>query len=278
MRVMLWIAILLAAAVGAATSQTARPEHAFDPIDPKWHANKLYLDIAHDRGILPSDPDPKAGCYLLVNFSVDENSVAVKEIEYYPSGKVFTETDNHSHSIGFQLQGDTYTRAFREDGKTICYFDHFHDGRCVEGFSVGADGREERVVNGGGTLTRPSDRGKPTRRFFGDGGRELMHAETDFVFLNDAWGSWRRAADGNEELSRRIADRPVGEQWSHAADGKVTGPRGDDATESQEQLRKQYLDYRRQFFAHLQHMASDAGFSLADMGVDRYANGPTTRP
>lgn len=113
----------------------------------------------------------------------------MKEIEYNPSGKVFTETDNHAHSIGFGLKGDTYTRAFREDGKTICYFDHFQDGRCIEGFSVNAGGREERVVGGRGTLTRPSDRGRPTRRFLGDGGRELMHAEPDFVYLNDAWGS-----------------------------------------------------------------------------------------
>jgi hypothetical protein len=105
-----------------------------------------------------------------------------------------------------------------------------------------------------------------------------MHAETDFVFLNDAWGSWRRAADGTEELSRRVADQPVGEQWTRSADGKVTSPRGDDATESQEQLRQRYLDYRRQFFAHLQHTATDAGFSLAQMGVDRYASGPTSRP
>lgn len=73
MAAMAWMAILIMTAVGAATSQPARPDHAFDPIDPKWHASKLYLDIAHDRGILPTDPDPKDGCYLLVNFSVESN-------------------------------------------------------------------------------------------------------------------------------------------------------------------------------------------------------------
>ncbi len=253
------------------------PTHTFDAIDPKWFASKLYLDTEHDRGILPTDPDPKDKCFLLVNYSVDEHSPSVKEIEFYPSGKIFRETDLHTHSIGFDLKGDSYSRVLREDG-TVIYFDHFHDGRCIEGFSIDRKGKKETVTNDGGTLTEPDDHGKDTRRFFGDGGRELIHREGDDIYLNDSWGSWHRKPSGDEELSKVDPISRSAEQWSRSKDGNVTSPRRDHENASQQSLKSEFARLRKEFFAHLEQSAKAGGFSLRELGVEQFATEATTRP
>src|SRR4029079_3020787 len=72
-------------------ASASHPNYSCDEVDPKWFVSVLYLDTEHDRGILPTDPDPKDKFFVDCNYSKDEHSVALKEIVYYPPGRACAE-------------------------------------------------------------------------------------------------------------------------------------------------------------------------------------------
>ena len=248
-------------------ASASHPNYAFDEVDPKWFVSVLYLDIEHDRGILPSDPDPKDKCFIDCNYSKDEHSVPLKEIVFYPSSRVFSELDNHMHGVDMIARGDSYSRAFREDGK-IVYFDHFHDGKCVEGFSIAPDGTREQVIGGSGTLTPLTPRGPAPRRFFGDGGEELIHVEGKEIFLHHGKGSWHREAGGAESLTFYDPQTNQRDEWDRSSKGDVSHTSTDQT--SPDELKRRYLQLRSAFFAHLKECADAGHFTLKDMNVEQY--------
>jgi hypothetical protein len=274
-----WILGFVAATLAAAPAtqplppraSAAHPNYTFDPVDPKWYVSVLYLDIEHDRGILPTDPEPKDKCFIDCNYADDDHSPAHKEIIFYPSGKLFIETDLHVHGVDMIVRGDTYTRALKEDG-TVIYFDHFHDGKCVEGFSILPDGTKQQVIDGAGSLTQPTPRGDAQRRFFGDGGEELSHIEGKNVFLHHKGGWLHITEKGSEELTLYNSQTREQDEWDRSARGVVS--HGSDAALPQDQLKARYLQLRADFFSHLKQCADKGHFTFKDMGIEQYAAAP----
>jgi hypothetical protein len=257
------------------------PNYSFASINPAWKFERAVI-------VPPSGPDRDSKeherRFTEIRYRPTDSPLTSKVVCYFPSGRVFEETDSTMRNGPIQL-GELHSRAFREDG-TMQYYAHWKDGKCLEGFSIGPDGKTERVKDGRGSLTASGELGLRSRSWFANGGRTIaqihqLTANTDQIWLIDDWGQWTRAS--GESLAKRKGEMGWGEQWTLGADGVVTPeyrsePPPPGPKPSQDELRKRFLARRQEFFAHFTATAKAAGFTLEELGVAKFANGPTTRP
>jgi len=279
--------VMLTPRLAAQTPPAASPLHpgySFAAIDPAWRAEKRLVEPAPGGGRTVKDAPDGARHFTEVRYRTVGSPLTSKVVCYFPSGRVFQETDSTMRNAPIPL-GELHIRAFRDDG-AMQYYAHWKDGKCLEGFSIAADGTTERVKDGRGSLSEPTDLGGRSRRWFANGGRGIAHvhqlsAGGEQIWLTDDWGQWTRAS--GESLARRKGEMGWGDpQWTLAADGTVTqefrsAPPPAGPKPSQAELRERFLAQRREFFAHFKETAKAAGFTLEELGVAPFAAGPATR-
>jgi hypothetical protein len=278
-------ALYLSAADAAEPPPSASPLHpnsSFAPIDPAWKSEKRLLEPGSGRDA--KDPADPTRYFTQISYRTTDSPLTGKVICYFPSGRLFQEMDSTMRNAPIPL-GEVHTRAFRDDG-TMQYYAHYKDGNCLEAFSIAADGTTERVKDGRGSLTEPTELGNRSRRWFANGGKTIAHihgldAGKEQIWLTDDWGQWTHAS--GESLAKRKGEMGWGDQWTLAPDGTVTpeyrsAPPPPGPKPSQAELRQRFLAQRQEFFAHFAATAKSAGFTLEELGVAHFAAGPTTRP
>jgi hypothetical protein len=277
------------------------PNYTFRAIDPTWQVEKqFYKPTANGPRYVPDVAADPATCFLVVEYRVAGSNYPSKTVTYFPSGKVFEELDSYERIVPMlPPRGDSYRRAFREDGATMQFFAHYKDGGCIDGFSVNSSRNApqagsqneavERVTDGRGSLTMPTEMGERSCAWFADGGKQIARTvETKKagrqIWLNDSWGQWSGSGNGAESLSQREGEMGWGDQWSRDADGKITyqpshgGGGADPAELPQPELRDRYARARAEFFTHFAATTKAAGFTLRDFGVEESATPPSTHP
>ena len=275
---------LISSVVAAELPPAASPLHpnySFTPIDPAWKSEKRLLEPGTGREI--KAPSDLKSAFSQISYRTTDSPLTGKVVCYFPSGRLFQEMDSTMRNAPIPL-GEVHTRAFRDDG-SMQYYVHYKDGKCLEGFSIAPDGTAQRVKDGRGSLTEPTELGNRARRWFANGGKTIAHLHGlagggDQVWLTDDWGEWTHAS--GESLAKRKGEMGWGDQWSLAADGTVTpeyrsAPPPPGPKPSQAELRQRFLAQRQEFFAHFAATAKSAGFTLEELGVAHFAAGPTLK-
>src|SRR5688572_29306656 len=248
--VMLWAHGVRAQAPPAASA--LHPGYSFAAIEPGWRAEKRQIEHAPGGGRTVKDAAAGGRYFTEVRYRSVDSPLTSKVVCYFPSGRVFQETDSTMRNAPIPL-GEVHIRAFRDDG-AMQYYAHWKDGKCLEGFSIAADGATERVKDGRGSLAEPVDLGGRSRRWFANGGRGIAHvhqltAGGEQIWLTDDWGQWTRAS--GESLAKRKGEMGWGDpQWTLGADGTVTqefrsAPPPAGPKPSQAELRERFLGQRR---------------------------------
>jgi hypothetical protein len=280
----IWSIGLVLSVGAAAGARAAELPPAASPLHPNYSFARVDPGWKYEKSLIAPPGLDRARPFTEYRYRPAGSALTSKDLCFFPSGRLFEETDSSVRNGPLPL-GEAHRRAFREDG-TMQYYSHWKDGKCLEGFSIAADGSTERVKGGRGSLTEPSDLGLRSRRWFANGGQTIVHVHglaggKEQIWLNDDWGQWTRAS--GESLAQRKGEMGWGEQWSLSADGTVTQefrsePPPPGPKPAQDELRKRFLARRQEFFTHFGATVKSAGFTLEELGVAVFVAGPTTRP